>query len=83
MRNQHINCARRLGWELRKKCNVDFYSFLVESFKDGWLCAVKLELLCSYRELPAVGNGARGQFESRHVDEPRKNLPDGQPHGMV
>ena len=29
----------------------------------------------------AVGNGARGQFESRHVDEPHKILPGGQLHG--
>ena len=31
----------------------------------------------------AVGKGARRQFERRHVDEPRKNLLDGQPHGKV
>ena len=83
LRDECVSQARRFGWELQKKYSVDSYSSLVESFKDGWLYAVKLELLCSYDELSVVDNGARGQFESRHVGEPHENLPDGLPPDEV
>ena len=54
-----IGDVRCFAWESQEKHNAEFYCCYVELFSDGWLYAVKLELLCPGVDLKKHANFAK------------------------